>query len=195
MSLIEEEINKFLSRKISNPDNTRDASDDIKIFYRNQMSSNYKQVEENLKKIIQQNISSNEASRDINLIIYYKSNKVRNLFIKNNLHKVNKEKRSHVVYLYTCSQDECQLSSYIGYTECALVDRMRMHAQQGSILKHNSQRHQKKITTNEILHDTKILRHFNSKDDLTIAEALLIKEKNPSLNGQLEGSERVLLIF
>ena len=72
---------------------------------------------------------------------------------------------------------------------------MRNHTQSGSILKHNIQAHGHKITTNEILSNIEVLRQLNNKEDLIIAEALFIKEKNPSLNGQMEGAERILTIF
>ena len=48
---------------------------------------------------------------------------------------------------------------------------------------------------NEILNNTRILVTYNNKQQLTIAEALLIKDKKPVLNLQREGEQRVLQIF
>ena len=99
------------------------------------------------------------------------------------------------MYEYNCSTEGCQSSKYIGYTQCKLVDRLRNHAQHGAIISHNIDSHNKKITTNDILKDTKVLCHFQTKEELTIAEALLIKDKNPSLNLQREGEVKVLMVF
>ena len=99
------------------------------------------------------------------------------------------------MYQYLCKKEGCSTYSYIGYTESTFTLRMRNHAQNGSILKHNVDVHKQKVTTNEILSDIKILKQLNYKEDLVIAEALLIKQMQPSLNGQMEGGERVLTIF
>jgi len=84
---------------------------------------------------------------------------------------------------------------YIGYTECSLEDRMRNHAQSGFIQQHNREQHNQKLTTKQILENTTIKIKIQSKEDLTIAEAIMIKEHKPSLNAQREGETRVLLIF
>ena len=199
MHVIETEIHKFLNRKYSQKTGNTDSdntSDHITLYYKSQMTTHYKQEEANLIKIIDNNVKSTDEEKAVKLQIYYKSKQLRNLFIKNNQHKLEENKRSHVVYRYTCGQDGCQpSSSYIGYTECALVDRLRNHTQNGAILKHNIEKHNSRISTQEILNATKIVRNFSTKQDLTIAEALLIKEESPALNGQKEGEDRVLHIF
>ena len=113
---------------------------------------------------------------------------LKNLIMINNPHKLAKEQRSHVVYQYSCKKEGCDPSTYIGYTECTLTLRMRNHAQSGSILRHNIGKHGTKVSTQDILAQTDILRQFSNKDELIIAEALLIKEYNPPLNGQMEGA-------
>ena len=159
------------------------------------MSSNYKHDEKRLKDIITSHVVGNNDEK-VKLFIYYKNKRVKNLFIKNNIHTVPVEKKSHLVYAYSCKQEGCRpLNMYIGYTECSLTDRMRNHTQNGSIIKHSMDVHKQKLTTAQILECTKILRFFNTKEELTIAEALIIKEKEPSLNGQKEGEIRVLQIF
>ena len=97
---------------------------------------------------------------------------------------------------YVCPKQECQpCNSYIGYTECMLVDRLRNHAQNGAIITHSVNSHDTKISTQEIAKSTTILCHFKTKEELTIAEALYIKHENPTLNQQREGETRVLRIF
>ena len=119
------------------------------------------------------------------------------MFIKNNPQQLEKGERSRVVYVYTCPKEECQpsISTYIGYTECTLTERLRNHAQHGSIALHSQQQHSFKIKTAEILTNTEIARQLNTKEDLIIAEALYIKERNPTINAQREGETRVLSIF
>lgn len=195
MKTIDNEIKSFLDKRCSGQSNTNINADNIKLFFKNQMSTQYKQQEESLKCIIGKNVIPVNTEKKVTLNIYYKNKTLKNLLIVNNPHKMEPELRSHVVYQYVCSKEACMASKYIGYTECSLTLRMRNHAQNGSILKHNLEKHRHKITTNEILSDVEILRQFNSKDELIIAEALLIKEHNPSLNGQLEGGDRVLTIF
>ena len=159
------------------------------------MSSKYKQQKDSLRDIIDKNIKSLDENRQVKLNIYYKNRTLKNLLIINNTYKLPFEQRSHLVYQYQCKREGCLSSIYVGYTECSLVLRMRNHTQNGSIRKHNIDAHAHKVTTNDILKDIKILRHFNNKEDLVIAEALYIKSVNPVLNGQREGEERILAIF
>ena len=73
---------------------------------------------------------------------------------------------------------------------------MTAHAQQGSIKKHLMEvHHQNKVTTQEIMKNITILRKIANPNDIQIAEALLIKEKKPTLNSQNEFSERTLKDF
>ena len=51
------------------------------------------------------------------------------------------------------------------------------------------------MKTQELLQNTRIERKFPVKEDLIIAETLIIKEQKPTLNAQKEGEVRVLLIF
>lgn len=194
MQIIDNAIHKFIEHKHGNLNNQPQSH--INLYYRNQMSSRYKQEENNLRRIIEQHISPTSDNDQIKLSIYYKNQKVKNLFIKNNNHKTEKKETSHVVYEYKCPREECQPSTcYIGYTECSLEDRMRNHTQSGSIQQHSKEHHNKKLTTNEILQDITIRRKFHSKEDLIIAESLLIKDGRPTLNAQREGEARVLFIF
>ena len=192
--IIEREINIFLNRKIAEEQPKTDHNEII-FYFKNQMTSLYKQEERRIKEIITNNLKGKNDEK-IKLLVYYKSKKVRDLFIKNNIHNTPHEKKSHVVYSFSCKYEGCRpLTQYIGYTECVLADRMRNHAQNGAIIKHSIDAHQHKLTTAQILEHTKILRHFTTKEELLIAEALLIKDKEPLLNGQKEGEVRVLQIF
>ena len=192
MKLIEDQINKFLNRKLSTKLATPNQNS-INIYYRGQMSSMYKQEETRLNKIFIDQISPCDPESKVNLLIYYKSRKVGNLFIRNNPHP---RPDSGVVYKYTCSSEACQRSqSYIGYTMCTLTERMRQHTQHGAIKSHTSNTHASKLTTEMAVTDTEILKRIPNKQELIITEALLIKEEDPPLNRQNEGEVRVLKIF
>ena len=72
------------------------------------MTSNYRQVEKELITMINSNTeTTNEAK--LKFKIYYKSRKVRNLFIKNNPNKPDQP--FNVVYQYACNQGECTTPS------------------------------------------------------------------------------------
>ena len=165
----------------------------MNLFYRNQMSSQYKQEETNLRKIIYENVTPREGS-SIKLSIYYKNRKLSQLFIKNNIHKDSSN--SHVVYRYTCNKVECQPHQfYIGYTTTTLKQRMTTHAQMGSIKDHNMNVHNHKIKTSEAIENTTIVHRSQDRIELVIAEALLIKQDEPPLNNQREGETRILHVF
>ena len=52
--------------------------------------------------------------------------------------------------------------------------------------------HQSKVTTRVIMKNITILGKIPNPNDIQIAEALLIKEKKPTLNSQNEFSQRTL---
>ena len=91
--------------------------------------------------------------------------------------------------------EECRLSKYIGYTTTTLKQRMSTHAQNGSIITHSKEQHNRKLTTCEILQNVESIFHSTDKNELQIAEALFIKSECPSLNNQKEGETRILKIF
>ena len=72
-----------------------------------------------------------------------------------------------------------------------------MHTQNSSsIKKHLSVSHQKnKISTADLIPNTKILNSVPCKRELLITEALYIKSLKPSLNSQTEFSDRILKNF
>ena len=74
--------NKLHAQNKRDTANTEQQNNQVEFYYRNQMTSNYKQVEKELATIINSNIeTTNEAKLKLN--IYYKlSRKVKNLFIR-----------------------------------------------------------------------------------------------------------------
>ena len=134
IKLIDETIKQSLEKKMNGSNEPVNPTNNIKLYYRSQMSQQDKQEEKNLRNIVN-NFISPSHDRSLTIAIYYKNTKLRQLFIKNNLHQ---ETNSHVVYQYTCPIDGCNLSQiYIGYTTTSL--KQRMTAQNGGITTTNKQ--------------------------------------------------------
>ena len=201
MIIIDRTINNFLHIKQKNNHDNENASDrQINLFFHNQMSSNYKQDEQQLIGIINKNVHPINDLNKIKLVIYYKSKKLGSLFIKNNVHSRSKDisDRHHVVYQYSCNRVGCEAAqTYIGYTTCTIKDRFRMHTQNcSSIKKHLTTVHEiDRITTAELVKDVQVLASASDKRDLIFLEALILKEKKPPINSQMEGEDRILKVF
>ena len=91
-----------------------------------------------LQKIIHRHVEG--LNTKVKLIIYYKNRNMKNMIIRNRISKVNENiaDNHHVVYQYTCNINDCK-SFYVGYTTQTVSNRMRGHAQKGSIKKHLQQ--------------------------------------------------------
>ena len=114
INTIEREVKNFLDKTIRSSNHTTEELQDVKLYYCNQMSSNYKQEEKNLQKIITEHLTPAE-NKQINLSIYYKNKKLQHIFMKNNIH--GDCCQHHVVYRYECPEPGCGPSQqYIGYT-------------------------------------------------------------------------------
>ena len=83
MKTIDTVINRFISRNLNdaNANHSELPKDNIRLFYRSQMNSNYKQEERNLKTIIDMNLSPVDETKNIQTLIYYKNRKFGNLFL------------------------------------------------------------------------------------------------------------------
>ena len=76
LSVVNKEIKSFINLK-TNPKNESRACDNmIKLFFCNQMSTNYKQREKNLNHIIKSNINAKNNKR-VKLNIYYRNKKLK----------------------------------------------------------------------------------------------------------------------
>ena len=198
MKLIDETINKFIASKFKvNNNNNSTVKNEIRLYFENQMTSNYKTEEKKLRNLVDQHLSTIDPDSKIKLQIYYKAKKVSNLFLKNKVYQ-NEDpyQRHHVVYQYSCNRAGCTTSNYIGYTTCTLHERFKMHTQNGSVIKHLREKHNiQKILRKDILKDTTVLATCMDRRKLIMSEAVIIKEKRPTLNSQNEGSERIIKIF
>ena len=80
-SIIDGEVAKFRSR-IATVTAIVEPQQCVKLYYRNQMTSQYKQDERNLRSVIDQYVTP-EQDKTLKLFIYYKNRKVSNMFVKN----------------------------------------------------------------------------------------------------------------
>ena len=184
--IVDKQISLALNNSNNNKDNDKET---INLFYCSQFHQNYKLEERSMKNIIKQNISPVDTNKKIKLIIYYRKFKTSNLLLHNNPSK-NTEKvaQTHLIYEFSCPLGICNShtnnSKYIGLTTTSLSRRLTCHkSQKSAIITHLDTHPSTDTPTRQILVDnTKILYKNNDVRRLQIIEALMIKEKNPSIN-------------
>ena len=156
----------------------------MKIYYRNQFSSNYKVDESAIRKIIKNHVF--QFNIKLKLIIYYKNRTTSQLITKNNLaqKQIPSNERSHLVYEFKCQEGECITlnNSYIGMTHCKLRERFEYHKNRGSIFAHFHQAHNRNPTLDELLASTKVIYVPDNPLRVDVFEALFIRERKPELN-------------
>lgn len=196
-SLFDEILRKYLS-KLNNDDNRIDNIDKThKLFYKNQYTPAYKTDERILKKIVSENVKCTKPNEKLNLIIYYKNQKTRNLIMKNSPYDPQKSdlQRTNVIYEYKCKLGGCELqpkSKYIGVTCTTLSRRLTMHLSNGAILKHTKNDHDTQLTREMLTECTKIKYSDPSINRLEIIEAIFIMKEQPAINRQDTGRQRTL---
>ena len=165
------------------------------------MNPNYKQDELLLKRIIKNHVNVKDHRDKLQVIVYYRSTKTRDLIMKNNLTpKVRDLARTNLIYDFQCGIDECahqQRSDvqYSGLTTCTLSRRLTYHLQNGAIKNHVQETHGRKITRKEIVEMTKARFYQNDYQRLEILEALLIYFEDPVINRQDTGKRKILKLF
>ena len=121
--------------------------------------------------------------------------------MKNNLSGKKRElSRTNVIYEFTCPENECfhhpiLNNVYLGFTHCTLSRRTSFHLQNGAILKHYLQKHNRKIDRKTAEQCLKIRYQENHSERLEILEALMILVEKPEINKQDTGKKRILTLF
>ena len=152
------------------------------------MTTSYQVDEKVIKQIIQSNVEPTKKDTKVNLRVYYKNRKVRDLIMRNNMTRDDsKLKRTNVVYKFTCPHEDCRLrtADYIGLTTTTLSRRLTMHLREGAPQQHMAKNHQTKISRNDLTTNTTILKSNSNRRRLPVLEALLIRRDKPALNKQL----------
>ena len=153
-----------------------------------------------MQTIITNNVRCKNPLDKIKLIIYYKSQTVTNLVMRNNQAPATPElQQNNLIYEYNCTLGDCEHlsnASYVGFTTTSLSRRITMHLQSGGPKDHACNKHDPSALTRERMVDnTKIIRKENDFSRLQRFEALFIQQKNPIINNQETGSSRTLKLF
>ena len=163
------------------------------------MNLNYKKEEKIMKDIVKRNVKTTDVNSKLTLIIYYCNTKVNNLIMVNNLTKnADKLSKSHAIYEVTCPRGDCELlnPSYIGQTRNSILTRLNQHKQNGAILEHMATYHNfNRVTLEDLTSNVKILKMIQDPRKLSIYEALVIIDKKPSLNRQVDNFINPLKLF
>lgn len=153
------------------------------------MHPQYREDENSMKKIVMENVTPTEDSKRINLVIYYKNRRTRDLVMKNNPSPPAREplKQKNVVYQFVCPVRGCP-GAYIGMTTMRLSKRISCHAQEGAIMNHARATHNISISRDSIIQNISIIGRAADPRRLRLLEALLIAERKPTMNTTQEAS-------
>lgn len=159
----------------------------ITLYYKNTMSSAYKEDEKAVKKIIHNNVSPINTDTKLQVIIYYKTRKTASLIMKNScLPPTNSLQEVNVVYQHTCTVGDCSHlnSRYIGFTSTTLSKRITAHLQDGAIRRHYMNEHGIILKRHHMESNTTILVKENDIRRLKMTEAVHIYSEKPTINIQ-----------
>ena len=182
-------INRAVDRWYRQPasNTTEKEKENIKIYYRNFMSQDYKTEERIIKDIIYKNVKPTDPGKTLQLTIYYKSMKTSNLLIKNRPVKTKTPlQEDHVIYEHTCTVEGCGPQSYIGMTRTTLSRRLTCHLQDGAIKNHYIIKHRSNITRQNLEEGTKILDREGDPRRLLYLEAIYITNSESCINIQAQ---------
>merc|ERR1711916_407773 len=114
------------------------------------MGSGYKRSENAIRTAIKSNVRMKEPSDRLQIVIYHKSAKTKNLIMRNNMTpRIRDLAKTHLIYDFDCKEGECehlptQKKRYTGLTTCTKSRRLSMHLQNGSIKNHFLEKHKRK---------------------------------------------------
>ena len=187
-SEIEREIKLYMERATDNAPKTSQAGQIINLYYKNHMSTAYKVDERVIRDILQQNVVCINKAVQLRLTIYYQNRKTCQLLIRNSPACSDDLKRTNVVYQFSCPHEDCRLRNvnYIGVTTTSLSRRLTMHLRDGAPHDHMAHHHNTTLTRQQLVDNTFIVKSQPCAARLLIHEALLIRDRTPSLNKQLK---------
>ena len=183
---VEDIIKKRLDTFMNTPSQQQDTPK-ITLYYKNTMSTCYREDEKALKNIVDNNVKPTDPDTKLNLIIYYKSRKTANLIMKNScLPPTSPLQVVNVVYEHSCTFGDCSRlnSKYIGITTTTLSKRITAHLTDGAIRRHYLHEHGIILRRQHMEENTAVLTNENDKKRLKMAEAVLIYTHKPSINIQ-----------
>ena len=194
--------NTTINNDITNNTNNDNSTPVLhRVFYKNFMDSRHKKSEDTIKTAIRTNVRMKKTSDRLQIVIYYKSSKTKNLIMRNNMTpKIRDLAKTNLIYDFDCQEGECehlptQKKRYSGLTTCTKSRRLSMHLQNGAIKNHFLQKHKRKITREEIVAWTTSRYFERDTRRLEILESLIIRFEDPELNKQDTGKRRILRLF
>ena len=153
------------------------------------MSDAYKTDERILRDIIHRNCEPTHQGERLKLVVYYRSPKVSNLVMKNNLSMDSSPlKMTNVVYQYKCTHGDCARQpngGYIGLTTTTLGRRITMHLQEGGPKRHLQDTHNARLSRQDMVDNTTILCRCTDKRKLHALETVYIRDCDPTINRQV----------
>ena len=190
LATIDRQIQAILNNQVTNTtQNTSDRGNTISLYYKSQMTTNYRAEESALKNIIKRNCKPVHPEDKIKMTIYYQSPTTASLIVKNNMANDRSPlKQSNLVYHFKCNKGDCALlptSGYIGYTSTTLSRRLTMHLQSGGPQQHTQTEHETRLTRQDIVANTSILAKATDWRRLVALEAIMIREMDPAINRQI----------
>ena len=103
--------------------------------------------------------------------------------MKNNPFPISDDlKKRMVVYHFECPHEGGCPHTYVGMTTMRLSKRISCHGQEGAIFQHFTEKHNRRPTRQELIHSITIVGQADDALRLRYLEALIIKDKKPSLN-------------
>ena len=193
---IDREVKEILNAYIKNAHAHTPSDHEHILYYKNQMHCAYKLDERILKDIIRTNVTPTDNHRVV-LRVYYQSRRTSNLIMRNNANKTTFLKSTNVVYRFTCPHEDCQPRSdpvsYIGHTTTTISRRLTYHKQNGELERHMREAHNKHVTRQDLVENTKILHQETRRKRLRVLEAVYIHMFKPKMNIQREHDRIITL--
>ena len=138
------------------------------------MNTKYKTDEKVLKNIITRNVKCQNENGEVQLIIYYKNPKVKNLLMRNNpTQERTMLKSTNVIYEYSYPKADCKLLQnvkYVGMTTTDLSRRLTCHIGNGAPKTHMKDVHDETQSRENLVQNTVILKQCPDKQSLQIYE-------------------------
>ena len=159
---------------------TQEPNNIVHLYYKNHMSSAYKEDERAIKKIIKENVQPTDPEAELKLTIFYKNKRTSSLIMKNSCLPPNSHlQETSLIYQYSCNVGDCshQNSRYIGSTITTLSKRLTFHLQDGAIRRHAIQHHGSAPTRQQLEANTTILEKEEDKKRLRMTEAVIINHR------------------
>ena len=163
-----------------------------------ELELNYKLDERKMKYIIKNNVKCCNPKDSIQFTPYYRTKKITNLIIKNNLTPpTNTLKKTNLIYQFFCHEGDSELhdQTYIGLTTTTLSRLLTMHLSNGGPKQHTQNSHNINLTRESLVNNNKIFCTNNDPYRLSILEALYIRNLSPSINKQITSSHSTLTLF